>query len=140
MSLGIGVMLGFLSGNADTVAAYKAAIGKTISTVAMDHGEPEKLVINFEGGSRLIVMDDGQSCCESRYMTCDDDLTVYGGSVMQDIEVRDGPEHKAGEYGDEHEEQFLVVTTSQGSFTVATHNEHNGYYGGFWIKLSFEEA
>jgi hypothetical protein len=36
------------------------------------------------------------------------------------------------EYGI-HEVQFLIVDTDRGSFTCETHNEHNGYYGGFLV-------
>ena len=35
-----------------------------------------------------------------------------------------------------HEVQFLEIKTSKGIFTMSTHNEHNGYYGGFAIVVS----
>jgi hypothetical protein len=27
------------------------------------------------------------------------------------------------------------VQTTKGSFTICTHNEHNGYYGGFSLRV-----
>ena len=52
---------------------------------------------------------------------------------MIDAEIREAP-NEPDEYGD-HEVQFLLVNTSIGTFTVASHNEHNGYYGGFDIVI-----
>nr|WP_152613166.1 hypothetical protein [Inquilinus limosus] len=65
-------------------------------------------------------------------MTCDDDLKPIIGATLLGWEIRDVT-YDGDDY-DVHEIQFLVVNTSQGSFTVANHNEHNGYYGGFSIE------
>ena len=35
--------------------------------------------------------------------------------------------------GEKHEVQFLEIKTDRGVLTMANHNEHNGWYGGFWI-------
>ena len=51
------------------------------------------------------------------------------------LELKEAPSQE-NEWG-EHEVQFLEVTTSKGEFTMASHNEHNGYYGGFAIELRF---
>jgi len=34
-----------------------------------------------------------------------------------------------------HEVQFVLITTSLGVFTMATHNIHNGYYSGFSVVV-----
>jgi hypothetical protein len=39
------------------------------------------------------------------------------------------------ESGDVHEIAFYEFMTSTGSFTLASHNEHNGYYGGTSIDI-----
>lgn len=138
--IGIGAMLGQLSGNGQTVAAYQAALGKTIATAEVDK-EKDVLRLVFADGSALVASDEGQSCCESRYMTCDDDLAHFAGSQFTGMDLRDGPE-RATDY-EVHEEQFLIVRTSVGEFTVANHNQHNqhnGYYGGFHIVLRAEAA
>lgn len=107
-------------------------IGKTIVQAQLDN---DKLNLDLSDGTQLILSDEGQSCCEYRYMVCDDDLTAFAGAKFLGItegEHRDNPE---GEYGAEHEEQFVHILTDRGSITLVTHNEHNGYYGGIWICL-----
>ena len=130
--LGMGVMINMLGGNEDTVKAFQSRVGKTILSIKL---EDDTLKFVFDDGTKLNLHDDGQSCCESRYMTCDDDLTVYTDATLDGAEVADAPS-VAGKYDAEHEVQFLKVKTSKGVFTVETHNEHNGYYGGFWIVAS----
>ena len=129
--LGLGAMIHMLGGNEESVAAYRASIGKTIERVSLD-GD---LRIQFADGSVLMVSDEGQSCCEHRYMTSDDQPTFpyYVGAKLLGIEVRDGPE-RSDDCGEVHETQFLDVTTDRGLFQCCTHNEHNGYYGGFSIE------
>ena len=132
--LGFGVMINALGGNRETVEAVQAAMGKTITALSLTD---DQLRFEFEDGSRLRLQDSGQSCCEHRYMQTDDDLPYYIGAKFVSAEVRDGGSTES-EYGDTHEIQFLVVTTDRGTFSMASHNEHNGYYGGFWIAASAE--
>jgi hypothetical protein len=35
-----------------------------------------------------------------------------------------------------HEVEFLEVLTDRDMVTFEAHNEHNGYYGGFWLKAT----
>ena len=50
--------------------------------------------------------------------------------------MKEGPE-EANEWGDSHETMFVEIVTDGGdSVTLTTHNEHNGYYGGFWLQLA----
>ena len=125
---GMGVMLGYLGGNEETVNAIRSAIGKSIKLVEL---VDNRLNLHFEDGSSVQIWDDGQSCCENRYMVTDDDLGYFHDCIFTDIELKNAPSIP-DEYG-EHEVQFLDIKTSLGSFQMATHNEHNGYYGGFWI-------
>ena len=121
-------MLQSLGGDGETVTALKSALGKVIEKVSL---YDNKLVFEFTDGSGLKMFDDGQSCCEDRYMKTDDDLADYQGATLLDFELKDAPnmEDKHGV----HEVQFLDVKTSNGVFQMANHNEHNGCYGGFWI-------
>jgi hypothetical protein len=117
----------------------EAAQGRTIAALRIDpegNGGDGVLQLEFAGGV-LTIRDAGRSCCESRYMTTDDALAAHVGAVFLGVEVRDGPESTDDE---PHEQQFLLVNTSAGTFTVVTHNEHNGYYGGFWLEATFDEA
>jgi hypothetical protein len=74
-------------------------------------------------------------CCAHHYFTCDDDLSPFIGAAIDDFEVRDQPDLDDG--GEVHEVSFLIVTTSKGQFTVAAHNEHNGYYGGITLYTDY---
>jgi hypothetical protein len=124
--LGLGVMIKMLSGNEETVHAVTVSLGKTIK--ALDLTEKD-LTFTFEDGSILVMWDDGQSCCESRYMRTDDDLKYYIRSTLMNLEIKEAASIEGD--GDCHDIEFLIVTTSKGVFTMASHNEHNGYYGGF---------
>ena len=137
--LGIGVMLNRLLGD-DGGAIFRTAIGKTITTLSLDPGEDsteDKLRMTFDDGSKIAIYDNGQSCCEHRYMSTDDDLTVHIDAILVSGELRDGPD-KDGE-DDTLECQFLLITTSRGVFTMANYNSHNGYYGGFALRVISEE-
>ena len=127
--IGMGVLLAYLAyfrnagSKTDTYLDY---IGKTITELEL---KDDSLYFTFADGSKIAMFDNGQSCCEYRYMTTDDDLLYFVGAKLVNVEVLDGPDIDDGH--DCHEMQFLHVTTSEGVFTVETHNEHNGYYGGF---------
>lgn len=136
MNMGIGAMLAYLGGNEETVKAHQSAMNKTISALRLD--TEDILHIGFSDGSELSARDDGQSCCEHRYMVTDDALEHYIGATFTGAELRDAP-NEPDDYGD-HEVQFLLINTSAGPITFASHNEHNGYYGGFAIKLSYMAA
>lgn len=132
---GITVMLNMLAGRDRGLDVFERALGKTLAEVRLDEdaGPDGALVFRFEDGSGMALRDEGRSCCESRYMVCEDDLSYYRGAKLQNVVVKDAPDEE-DEYGNRHEVQFLEVVTDKGSFTVATHNSHNGYYGGFWIR------
>ena len=129
---GIGVMIGMLGGDEESVAAYHASVGKMISGLTLDE-EGGFITIEFNDGTNLRVSDEGQSCCEHRYMRTDDDMRHFIGAKLTGLEVKEAPEEE-DEWG-AHEVQFLEVQTDRGVFTMASHNEHNGYYGGFDITL-----
>jgi len=124
-------MIEHLCGNENSVKAFTASLNKPIAGIKIDRYE---LVLTFEDGTALTFTDQGQSCCESRYMVCDDDLQNFIGSTFTGAELLDGP-RQPDDYG-EHEVQFLHIATTRGKFTVSNHNEHNGYYGGFAIRCS----
>jgi hypothetical protein len=97
----------------------------------------------FEDNSILYLYDDGQSCCENRYMTTDDDLTSYKDIKIVNIETAsmDTIEDPEDRYSEPHEQMSLKITFNDGSgLTAVTHNEHNGYYGGFSLIAIYNEA
>lgn len=123
--LGLGAMLGLLSRKPK--ADESKVLGKRIRAIAIL--DDDKLVIEVEDGYRIQISDDARSCCESRYMTCDDDLGTYVGATLVSIDVENGPDLEAGDMC--HETQFLRISTDLGTIVATTHNVHNGYYGGF---------
>lgn len=129
-NLGLGVMIRLLGGNEETINAFQLVLGKRIEKVWLDE-EENILKFEFEGGFKLSIWDDGQSCCENRYMKTDDNLTDFVGSILIDAEIKDGPDVEDG--GESHEIQFLDIKTDKGTFQLCSHNEHNGYYGGFML-------
>ena len=137
--LGVGVLIDRIVGNRETVEAFTSCVGKTIASIVIDPEDDGDLVFVLDDGRTLRIFDDGQSCCERRYMSCDDDLGAFTGATLDGAEVRPGQEGDEDEYDDVHETGFLVVRTSFGEFTVVTHNQHNGYYGGFSIQARIGE-
>lgn len=129
--LGMGVMIQALCGNEETIESLKKVIGKTIQSLSI---EDENLVIGFEGGVNLNIWDGGQSCCEYRYMKCDDNLSDFIGAEFHDVQIKDYSESE-GDY-EVHEIQFVDINTSKGTFQIVNHNQHNGYYGGFWLQAN----
>lgn len=96
----------------------------------------DELVIEFKHPvGKVRIFDDGQNCCERRYMTTDgDDLSYYVGAHLVALRTTHA-EAKVGEYGDVDDLAFLNVDTSKGTFVVSFHNDHNGYYGGFGLTV-----
>lgn len=128
---GLGVMLATLYGSGENADKY---YGRVVERgQLLNDGDVPTLQLALEDGVTLLIQDQGQSCCESRYMTCDDNLAnIFGGRLLA-IEVLDGPDLPSGET---HEQQFLIIRTTEGTITVASHNEHNGYYGGFALRIT----
>ena len=122
-------MIRMLAGNEETVNAIKSSIGKEIKEITK---EGETLHFVFVGGGILDVWDNGQSCCEHRYMVVNDKLSDFFGAKLKGFETKEAPPEPYD--GGDHEVQFLDVHTSKGTFQVSSHNEHNGYYGGFSIE------
>lgn len=134
--LGLGVMIKILGGNKESVEAYNKAVGKIIILAVLEK-DTDTFKLHFKEGT-LTFSDDGQSCCESRYMSCDDELQQFDNAVFLKAELRTAPNTiQPPDYYGEHEIQFLHIETSKGVITIANHNEHNGYYGGFAIRCNW---
>lgn len=125
--LGMGAMLHQLGGGSPKNASDY--YGRKITNAVFKN---DQLRLTFEDGVTVKIWDDAQSCCENRYMVVDDDLTTLVGKTLKTIEVKYVDEPV--EYGD-HEVAFLEIVTDQNVVSVATHNEHNGYYGGFGLSI-----
>lgn len=127
--LGIGAMLHLLGGGSpQDPSTYRGR--KIVAATLAD----ERLNLTFDDGVKIAVFDNGQSCCESRYVTTDDDVQSLVGHTLLHIEAKDGPDQE-DEYSQCHETCFVEVATNGGFITLTNHNEHNGYYGGFGLSI-----
>lgn len=129
MSLGIGAMLHRLGGG--TPHGSDEYVGRIIQEIWM---ADDALWIKFTDGVKIKIWDNGQSCCESRYMRTDDDLQCLIGKTLVHIMSKDAPDIE-DEHGESHEVCFVEVMTNDGFITISNHNEHNGYYGGFGLSI-----
>lgn len=141
-ALDVGAQLAELLNDKDYNAALRwsvLAASSEIAEVSIITGDRhDQLVIRFANSAELILADKGQSCCERRYLSCDDDLAGLAGGYLRGVEVANGPDEE-GEYGECHEQMFLQIRTTKGDFTVVSHNEHNGYYGGISFDAEWVE-
>ena len=130
---GVGSMLhGLGGGSAHDPSEY---YGREITEA---HINDDRLRLKFSDGTVIKLWDNGQSCCEDRYITCDDDVSDLVGGKLLNIEVKDSGE-KEEEY-DVHEWVFIEVATDKAFISMTTHNEHNGYYGGFGLTITEEKS
>ena len=113
--------------------------GKVIAGVKIDEGrDAPTICVEFTDDTWIELSDKGQSCCETRYARTDDDLTSLSGQVLRGFEVREAADLESEGY--KHEICFLDVKTDEQTVTFSFHNEHNGYYGGFWMKVDTSAA
>jgi hypothetical protein len=88
----------------------------------------------------ICIWDAGQQCCESRFITCDDDLSSVVGADFINLTKAPAPASEAEDPDDNDEvgddPMFLILQTDKGFLTFVTHNVHNGYYGGFDIVVT----
>jgi hypothetical protein len=155
---GINVLIQQLFGGWDKTSAesFNQGLNKVITALTLDNNSYDcnddneyhnngGLHFTFEDGYKMRLYDAGQSCCEKRYMHTDDDLSYYVGATLTGAEIVKGPADPDRNDDDDdlpddrHEIQFLKVDTNRGRFTVETHNEHNGYYGGFSVVAEEEK-
>lgn len=131
---GIDILLGILGGDDETENTISAYIGKKIKEVYLDLYE-DKLKFRFTDGTGMCIYDDAQH--STRYMTTADDLTEFTGSEFLGIELKSvynldvNPDDQRDKAATHCDIEFLDVKTSEGTFQISNHNEHNGYYAGF---------
>lgn len=122
---------GYISDGLRNIIIFKRNRDKVIKGLEI---EDNVLKFMFEDGTMMSIADEGQNCCEHRYVYTSDNLADYLGATLVDIDVKESS-YLEEDDGDIHECIFIHITTSKGQFVTETHNEHNGYYGGFSITL-----
>lgn len=111
----------------------KEIMGKKILSVKL---EEQEIIIGLEDNKKFILSDIGQSCCEKRYLSTDDDISALLGKKLTNVEVKyGGGRHE--ESDEVHEMAFLELRTEDDTYvTICAHNKHNGYYGGINLEIS----
>lgn len=99
-------------------ADYALAVGKQITSA---YKSDNQICINFIDNSKLLIFDDGQSCCEHRYLTCDDYLEGMIGEFFSSISTTccDNLDSSEDMY---HEVRFVTIYTNRDHYTACTHN------------------
>lgn len=113
----------------------QSIVGQEILTCELIDCGDEELVMNFKNGMRIGISDNDSQCCESRYITTDDNSRDLIGNKLIAIKLKEGLDLEDDVYKDSHETMFLEIRTNNGFVTFVTHNVHSGAYGGFDIKI-----
>lgn len=110
------------------------------------YGEYDGYKITTEKTEYLILIDNGQCCCESwGYFVSEDDTSGYIGKNLVDVALTDKALNnkklkESGYYDDYGGIQFVDFKFSDGSvLQFAVYNAHNGYYGHPIIVAKGEE-
>lgn len=107
-------------------------IGKTIKDAYVLN---DSLFIETNESEEFEIFDDGQSCCERRYLKCDDEMSnIIGGKILS-IEEKIGPSSSDDEGYTYYDQVFIEVKTDKGFINLNMHNEHNGFYGCFSLRI-----
>lgn len=114
-------------------------VGEKITKASFD--EHHCIKLGFENGSEIEISDN-TSCCEKRYMTTSDSISFLVGKTLLAVRIEvgptiDNPDSVSDVFGTGavHEVAFLRIDTDAGGVTFESHNEHNGYYGGFNLMI-----
>ena len=87
----------------ETRIAIQDSLNKTISGVFITD---DNLYINFDDNTALRIWDGGQSCCEHRYMVCDDELNDYIGAKLTNVYSKPVT-FTDDDWGGKHETMFV---------------------------------
>jgi hypothetical protein len=118
------------------------AAGKKIASAYVDR-EDDVFIITFDDRSTLTIYDGLLTCCESKHVSCDDELSSFVGDAFLGVdEMRvDSMEltEDADEFDVAHDVCFVAVRTGGGTITLQCHVEHNGAYGKFDVCADYED-
>lgn len=112
---------------------------KMVVDARLDDTGEYKIILTLETGEVVVIYDDGQSCCESRYITVPEgEVRDLNGGRLIALIIKHSENNETSEWGDIHEVDFVEIVTDRHHLTFCTHNEHNGYYGGFNLVVDID--
>lgn len=129
----------FLNSLDEIAAVVKRQTITSLTIVEASEEEMTKIHISLADTSMLEIYDIGDDGGAYRYITTDDDLSVFIGAEVYVVILKEYKE-KDGDHGDIIEIQFLEIVTNIGPITFVCHNEHNGWYGGFNVVAIYTPA
>ena len=114
----------------------RMGMAQMINAVFGGHQEMDGYQVVTDKTKYMVLIDNGQSCCESwGYLANEDDLSVFIGATLKSVELTDTVLNKTqversdNYYGDGGGIQFVDFVTDKGVFQLSVYNSHNGYYG-----------
>ena len=99
------------------------------------YGEFDGFEVKTEVDSYKVLIENGQSCCESwGYFDTNDNKDDFLGAMLLDVRTTDtilnSKRLETLEVSVEISEcMFVDFITNRGTFQLAVYNSHNGYYG-----------
>src|SRR5580698_8676239 len=121
------------------LSAVESCKNKTIEVIRL---YDNWISIVFTDNTALELTDTTSGCCNTTYLTCDDDLSSFTGQRLVSVDLGKviRSEEVTSQYpgNDCHDIVFLNVRLSSGEVIVfAGHNRHNGAYEGFSINCKY---
>lgn len=108
-------------------------VGVEVSGIAL-RADSEQLLI---GGWLLEAYGD---CCSSSWFEHLDGAAALLGSTILAVEEVQGPDGTPDHEDDVLQTYFLKFTTTKGRATLEMRNESNGYYGGSFDVMPFDQV
>lgn len=99
------------------------------------YSEMDGYKVETESHIFYVLIDNGQSCCESwGYFSSNDDIKQFIGTELKEINLTDkslntNKLEESDYFEDEGGIQFVDFVTSNGVLQLVIYNAHNGYYG-----------
>ena len=134
-----------------TIKALKSNSGKILLGMSgmlsaiFGYGKWDGYKIKTENHEFNLLIDNGQSCCESwGYFFLNDDEQDFVGAELLEVNLTDTALNKqkvdeSGYYEYAGGIQFVDFVTNKGVLQIAVYNAHNGYYGHPIIFAKDEE-
>lgn len=113
----------------------RLGMAQMISLLFSGGGSYDGYKIVTEEHEYLLLISNGQSCCESwGYFASEDDFGEYIGSELigvkfTDVALNTKALEESGYYQGDGGIQFVDFETDRGVVQFAVYNGHNGYYG-----------
>lgn len=108
-------------------------VGHKIKTILFKR---ERLEVAFDDLEGIFYFENGSVDSEAAFMTTDDDIESFTGSVFLGVELAGITVSEPIESPSSYEIQFLKFNTSIGTFTIESHDKLSGFYGEIILHIS----